>query len=184
MLFSFLLPISSLQAVGQVLYLQQYAYDPSPTWAFSAVTGLTLGAVAVVLLGDRISDLKLGNGTSLHIFTNIVSYLPASIGRTFAEASQEGNVGGEAGLLVCFLLLVFGIVYVQVRGERGIVYVQVRGERGIVYVQVRGERGIEYVQVRGERGIVYMQVRGGVGEERGVRDRGRAHAIVQQVHGV
>ena len=99
-----------------MLYLQQYAYDPSPTWAFSAVTGLTLGAVAVVLLGDRISDLKLGNGTSLLIFTNIVSYLPASIGNTFAEASKEGNVGGEAGLLVCFLLLVFGIVYVQVRG--------------------------------------------------------------------
>lgn len=103
------------QAIGQVVYLQPYAYDPSPSWAFSAVFGLTLGSMAVVFIGDRITDIKLGNGTSLLIFTNIVSYLPASASRTFVEASAEGNYGGEAGLLLCFLFLVFGIVYVQVR---------------------------------------------------------------------
>ncbi|CAI5502165.1 unnamed protein product, partial [Closterium sp. Naga37s-1] len=103
----------ALQAIGQVAYLQQYAYDPSATWAVSAVSGLTLGSVAVILLGDKITDLKLGNGTSLLIFTNIVSYLPASIGRTITEASEQGNVTGEALLLASFLLLVFGIVYVQ-----------------------------------------------------------------------
>ncbi|CAI7914734.1 unnamed protein product [Closterium sp. NIES-54] len=102
-----------LQAIGQVAYLQQYAYDPSVAWAVSAVSGLTLGSVAVILLGDKITDLKLGNGTSLLIFTNIVSYLPASIGRTITEASEQGNVTGEALLLASFLLLVFGIVYVQ-----------------------------------------------------------------------
>ncbi|CAI5530498.1 unnamed protein product, partial [Closterium sp. Naga37s-1] len=103
----------ALQAIGQVAYLQQYAYDPSVAWAVSAVSGLTLGSVAVILLGDKITDLKLGNGTSLLIFTNIVSYLPASIGRTITEASEQGNVTGEALLLASFLLLVFGIVYVQ-----------------------------------------------------------------------
>ncbi|CAI7872613.1 unnamed protein product [Closterium sp. NIES-54] len=60
----------------QVAYLKQYAYDPSVTWAVSAVSGLTLGSVAVILLGDKITHLMLGNGTSLLIFTNIVSYLP------------------------------------------------------------------------------------------------------------
>ncbi|CAI6001535.1 unnamed protein product [Closterium sp. NIES-64] len=103
----------ALQAIGQVAYLQQYAYDPSVAWAVSAVSGLTLGSVAVILLGDKITDLKLGNGTSLLIFTNIVSYLPASIGRTITEATEQGNVTGEALLLASFLLLVFGIVYVQ-----------------------------------------------------------------------
>ncbi|CAI5480545.1 unnamed protein product [Closterium sp. Yama58-4] len=103
----------ALQAIGQVAYLQQYAYDPSVAWAVSAVSGLTLGSVAVILLGDKITDLKLGNGTSLLIFTNIVSYLPASIGRTVTEATEQGNFTGEALLLASFLLLVFGIVYVQ-----------------------------------------------------------------------
>ncbi|CAI5968189.1 unnamed protein product [Closterium sp. NIES-65] len=106
-------PSVAWAAIGQVAYLQQYAYDPSVAWAVSAVSGLTLGSVAVILLGDKITDLKLGNGTSLLIFTNIVSYLPASIGRTITEATEQGNVTGEALLLASFLLLVFGIVYVQ-----------------------------------------------------------------------
>lgn len=103
-----------MQAIGQVAYLQQFANDPSPGWAVSAITALTLGSAAVVYLGDKITDLKLGNGTSLLIFTNIVSYLPASVGRTISEASQQDNLGGEAALIVAFLVLVFGIVYVQV----------------------------------------------------------------------
>lgn len=104
---------ATLQAVGQVAYLQQYAYDPSAQWAISAVTGLTLGSAAIIVLGDKITDLKLGNGTSLLIFTNIVSYLPSSIGRTIEEANGQGNYLGEGLLMLSFLGLVLGIVYVQ-----------------------------------------------------------------------
>jgi protein transport protein SEC61 subunit alpha len=88
--------------------------DFSVEWAFSAVTALTLGAVVTMLIGEKISDLKLGNGTSLLIFTNIVSYLPSSIGRTVAQAVTDGNYPGLAGSIGAFLLLVLGIVYVQV----------------------------------------------------------------------
>jgi len=82
-------------------------------WALSAVAALTLGSVITMLIGEKLSDLKLGNGTSLLIFTNIVSYLPASIGRTVAQAVSEGNYPGLAGSIAAFLLLVLGIVYVQ-----------------------------------------------------------------------
>lgn len=102
-----------VQAIGQVLYLHPYVNDFSTEWVLSSVTLLTLGAIFTTYLGERISDLKLGNGTSLLIFTNIISYLPASFGRTVAQAYQEGNYGGLAVIILSFLFLVFGIVYVQ-----------------------------------------------------------------------
>lgn len=102
------------QAIGQVLYLRPYVNDFSTEWVLSSVTLLTLGAVFTTYLGERISDLKLGNGTSLLIFTSIISYLPASFGRTTAEAFQDGNYIGLVTIIVSFLLLVLGIVYVQV----------------------------------------------------------------------
>lgn len=102
-----------VQAIGQVLYLHPYVNDFSTEWVLSSVTLLTIGAIFTTYLGERISDLKLGNGTSLLIFTNIISYLPASFGRTVAQAYQEGNYGGLAVIILSFLFLVFGIVYVQ-----------------------------------------------------------------------
>lgn len=89
--------------------------DFDAQWAITSVTLLTLGSVFTTFIGERISDLKLGNGTSLLIFTSIISYLPASFGRTVAQAYQDGNYGGLATIILSFFLLVFGIVYVQVR---------------------------------------------------------------------
>ncbi|XP_047341684.1 preprotein translocase subunit SCY1, chloroplastic [Impatiens glandulifera] len=102
-----------VQAIGQVLFLRPYVEDFSTQWALSSVTLLTLGAVLTTYIGERISDLKLGNGTSLLIFTSIISYLPASFGRTATQAYQDGNYVGLVGILVSFFLLVLSIVYVQ-----------------------------------------------------------------------
>ncbi|KAJ0090376.1 hypothetical protein Patl1_14389 [Pistacia atlantica] len=100
-------------AVGQVLFLRPYVNDFSTQWVLTSVTLLTLGSVLTTYLGEKISDLKLGNGTSLLIFTNIISYLPASFGRTVAQAYQDGNYVGLVAILISFFLLVLGIVYVQ-----------------------------------------------------------------------
>ncbi|KAK4712929.1 hypothetical protein R3W88_018836 [Solanum pinnatisectum] len=102
-----------VQAIGQVLFLRPYVNDFSTQWAISSVVLLTLGSVFTTYIGERITDLKLGNGTSLLIFTNIISYLPASFGRTVAQAYQDGNYVGLVGILVSFFLLVLSIVYVQ-----------------------------------------------------------------------
>ncbi|GLT49635.1 hypothetical protein SLA2020_231800 [Shorea laevis] len=103
-----------VQAIGQVLHLHPYGDDFSTEWVLSSVVLLTLGSVFTTYIGERISDLKLGNGTSLLIFTNIISYLPASSGRTVAQAFQDGNYIGLITLIISFFLLVLGIVYVQV----------------------------------------------------------------------
>ncbi|KAG6740805.1 hypothetical protein POTOM_056274 [Populus tomentosa] len=100
-------------AIGQVLYLRPYVDDFNTQWVLTSVTLLTLGSVFTTYIGERISDLKLGNGTSLLIFTSIISYLPASFGRTAAEAFQDGNYVGLGTIIFSFFLLVLGIVYVQ-----------------------------------------------------------------------
>ncbi|KAM2350026.1 hypothetical protein ACFX1X_013469 [Malus domestica] len=102
-----------VQAIGQVFYLRPYVNDFSTEWVISSVTLLTLGSVLTTYIGERITDLKLGNGTSLLIFTSIISYFPASIGRTVAQAFQDGNYVGLATIAVSFFVLVLGIVYVQ-----------------------------------------------------------------------
>ncbi|XP_039141228.1 preprotein translocase subunit SECY, chloroplastic [Dioscorea cayenensis subsp. rotundata] len=102
-----------VQAIGQVVYLRPYVNDFSTEWLLSSVTLLTLGSVFTTFIGERISDLKLGNGTSLLIFTSIISYLPASFGRTATQAFQDGNYIGLASIVFSFFLLVLGIVYVQ-----------------------------------------------------------------------
>ncbi|XP_078438982.1 SECY homolog 1 [Wolffia australiana] len=102
-----------VQAIGQVLFLRPYVNDFSSEWVVSSIVLLTLGSVFTTYIGERISDLKLGNGTSLLIFTNIISYLPASVGRTVAQAFNDGNYVGLATIILSFVLLVFGIVYVQ-----------------------------------------------------------------------
>jgi len=103
-----------LQAIGQVLYLRPFVDDFSTQWVLTSVTLLTLGSVFTTYIGERISDLKLGNGTSLLIFTSIISYLPASFGQTAAQAIQDGNYVGLGTIIFSFFLLVLGIVYVQV----------------------------------------------------------------------
>ncbi|CAL5434610.1 unnamed protein product [Camellia sinensis] len=100
-----------VQAIGQVLYLRPYVDDFSTQWVLASVTLLTLGSVLTTYIGERISELKLGNGTSLLIFTSIISYLPASFGRTVAEAFQDGNYIGLVAIIFSFFLLVLSIVY-------------------------------------------------------------------------
>ncbi|KAF6149088.1 hypothetical protein GIB67_018666 [Kingdonia uniflora] len=102
-----------VQAIGQALYLRPYVNDFSTEWLLSTVTLLTLGSVLTTYIGEQISDLKLGNGTSLLIFTSIISYLPASFGRTAVEAFQGGNYIGLITTIISFILLVLCIVYVQ-----------------------------------------------------------------------
>lgn len=101
------------QAIGQVLYIRPYVYDFNIEWVLTSVAALTLGAVITTYIGEQITELKLGNGTSFLIFTNIVSYLPASIGRTVVQGLSDGNYTGLAFIVLSFFLLVLGIVYVQ-----------------------------------------------------------------------
>eukprot|EP00238_Polyblepharides_amylifera_P003018 CAMPEP_0196588226 /NCGR_PEP_ID=MMETSP1081-20130531/59916_1 /TAXON_ID=36882 /ORGANISM="Pyramimonas amylifera, Strain CCMP720" /LENGTH=264 /DNA_ID=CAMNT_0041910669 /DNA_START=126 /DNA_END=920 /DNA_ORIENTATION=- len=67
----------------------------------------------LLYIGEVLSELKLGNGTSLLIFVNIVAALPSSVGKTLSTGGEVDNTGGLALFALAFVLITMGIVYVQ-----------------------------------------------------------------------
>jgi protein transport protein SEC61 subunit alpha len=106
------LAFAVVQATGQLSYIRPYVDDWSVDWLVAGVITLTTGAMIMVHVADTITELKLGNGTSILIFANIASALPSSVGAAFTQAStsQESNLAIYA---TAFLLTTLGIVYVQ-----------------------------------------------------------------------
>lgn len=64
-------------------------------------------------VSDQLTELKLGNGTSILITANIASSLPTSVGAALQSAASKD----QSNLAVYFLALfatTLGVVYVQV----------------------------------------------------------------------
>ena len=107
-------------AVGQALYLRPYVPDFDVHWLALTTLTLTAGACLTALIGEEITECKLGNGTSVLIFVNIASAIPASLAQTLGGASEGDNAAASLLVfLVAFLVTVVGVVYVQA-GERRI----------------------------------------------------------------
>lgn len=99
-----------IQAVGMTGWLRNLGIFTG-SWmevALVAVT-LTTGAVAVMWLGEVMSDHGIGNGISLLIFAGIVARIPEAIIRTFSLARL-----GEMNILL--LLLAIAIMVAVVAG--------------------------------------------------------------------
>ncbi|MGV0023824.1 preprotein translocase subunit SecY [Phormidesmis priestleyi] len=119
---------SSLLTVG---LLRPYAIDSGPLFIAETVLALAAGSMFVMWVGEVITERGIGNGASLLIFLNIVSTLPTSLGKTF-ELAQSGDrsvVGGVVILLLVFLAMVVGIVFVQ-EGTRRIPIISARRQVG------------------------------------------------------
>lgn len=101
-----------VQAVGQLTYLRPYVQDFTATWLFENTAALVAGAMSLVYVADAISELKLGNGTSVLIFASIASALPSSVGQLVAQNAGE-DPGNIAIYLAAFFLTTLGIIYVQ-----------------------------------------------------------------------
>lgn len=101
-----------VQSVGQLTYVRPYVDDFSPEWLVGGVLSLTAGAMILVQVADAITELKLGNGTSVLIFANIASALPSSVGAALTQAasSEQTNLAIYG---FAFFLTTLGIVYVQ-----------------------------------------------------------------------
>lgn len=97
-----------IQAVGMTGWLRNLGIFTG-SWidiALVAVT-LTTGAVAVMWLGEVMSDHGIGNGISLLIFAGIVARIPEAIIRTFTLVRL-----GEMNILVLLLAMVIIVAVV------------------------------------------------------------------------
>lgn len=85
--------------------------DPGALFIFTTVITLTTGTLFIMWLGEQITELGIGNGISLMIFTGIVDrFFPAAKNLIVDIFQlQQRSIVGALGLLA-FILLVTGLV--------------------------------------------------------------------------
>jgi preprotein translocase subunit SecY len=106
-----------------------------PIFIGETVLALTAGSMFVMWVGELVTERGIGNGASLLIFVSIVSSLPTSLGATInlaqtsAEQGDRNMIGGVIILLLVFLVMIVGIVFVQ-EGARRIPIISARRQVG------------------------------------------------------
>ncbi|HIK09568.1 MAG TPA: preprotein translocase subunit SecY [Oscillatoriaceae cyanobacterium M33_DOE_052] len=121
---------ATLQSTGIALWVQPFAENPGPIFMAETVLALCAGSMFVMWVSELITERGVGNGASLLIFVNIVAVLPRSLGQTIQLAQEDrGIVGRVIMLLLVFLVMIVGIVFVQ-EGSRRIPIVSARRQVG------------------------------------------------------
>jgi preprotein translocase subunit SecY len=123
---------AALQSFGiTIQILKPYAIDQSFTFVLETTLALTAGSVFVMWISELITEKGLGNGASLLIFVNIVAVLPRTLGNTieFAQTGGRAVIAKVILLLLVFLIMIVGIVFVQ-EGTRRIPIVSARRQVG------------------------------------------------------
>ena len=131
-----------LQSFGLAIYLNSssvningelvtVAIDPGALFIAKTILAITAGSMFVMWMSELITERGIGNGASLLIFVNIVAVLPQSLGDTIKlfEGGDRAIVGRAIILLLVFLVMIVGIVFVQ-EGSRRIPIVSARRQVG------------------------------------------------------
>lgn len=121
-----------IQSLGITLgLLRPYAVDYGPLFVVETVLALTAGSMFVMWVSELITERGIGNGASLLIFVNIVAVLPTTLGNTIEFAQKGGReaVAQVVVLLLVFLVMIVGIVFVQ-EGTRRIPIISARRQVG------------------------------------------------------
>lgn len=101
-----------IQGFGSATTLAPYVFDSGPVWTAQVAAQLALGAMLTLFIADEITKQKLGNGSSLLVFSSIVANLPRTVGLTAAKADSLEGGYVAAGILVATLLAtIFALVF-------------------------------------------------------------------------
>ena len=103
----------TLQSTGGVV-------DNGSVWSFMTITlSFTAGTAFLMWLGEQITEYGIGNGISMIIFAGIVSRGPSGAQGLIANY-KLGNFGSGVvgilaiiGILVMFVLVIAGVIWVQ-----------------------------------------------------------------------
>jgi preprotein translocase subunit SecY len=102
-----------IQSVSLSFYLKQILFDWNYTLAFEISVWLTTGAIIILWLSELITDYGLGNGSSLLIYTNIISNLPNLSKAIFIENIDNLSIGYKIGISILIFTSLYGIVFLQ-----------------------------------------------------------------------
>ncbi|MGK7953250.1 MAG: preprotein translocase subunit SecY [Xenococcaceae cyanobacterium] len=121
-----------IQSTGLTVgILRPYANNYGLWFVIETVIALTAGSIFVMWVSELITEKGIGNGASLLIFVNIVAVLPKTLGNTieFAQTGGREAVAQVVILLLVFLVMIVGIVFVQ-EGTRRIPIISARRQVG------------------------------------------------------
>ena len=122
---------AALQSLMLATWIQSFAFQPGLSFFVETVLAFTAGSMFVMWVSELITERGIGNGASLLIFVNIVAVLPTILGNTIDVAQQGGreDIAKVIVLLLAFLLMIVGIVFVQ-EGTRRIPIISARRQVG------------------------------------------------------
>ncbi|MCF7936240.1 MAG: preprotein translocase subunit SecY [Synergistales bacterium] len=110
---------ATVQAVGMTFWLRNLGiFSGDLMSAVVVVVTIVAGAIAVMWLGEEISDHGIGNGISLLIFSGIVARIPEAILRTW-NMVQGGdiNILSLVVAIILMIVVIAGCVLLQ-EGQR------------------------------------------------------------------
>lgn len=113
--------LAIFQAVSLAFWFRE-TITPGYNFTFflaTSVVSLVAGAIFVMWLGELISEYGIGNGASILIFVGIVARIPNYIGKTILLVQGGASFLGVMILVMIFLAVIVGIVFVQA-GQRKI----------------------------------------------------------------
>jgi preprotein translocase subunit SecY len=102
-----------IQSIGITVYLRQVLFDWNYGLAIEIIIWLTTGALIVLWLSELITDYGLGNGTSILIYTNIISNLPNLLNKLVIENSNNFTIGSIISIILLIFASLYGIVLLQ-----------------------------------------------------------------------
>jgi len=121
-----------IQSVGITIgLLRPYAINDGILFIIQTSLAITAGSIFVMWLSELVTERGIGNGASLLIFVNIVAVLPKTLSNTieFAQSGGRQAISQVIILLVVFLIMIVGIVFVQ-EGTRRIPIISARRQVG------------------------------------------------------
>jgi len=102
-----------IQSVGVSLYLKQILFDWNYILSIEIIVWLTTGSMIVLWLSELITAYGLGNGTSLLIYTNIISNLPNLYKKVLFDNTNDASFLSIIAIVVVILTSLYGIVFLQ-----------------------------------------------------------------------
>ena len=102
-----------VQSLSIAFYLKRALFNWNFLLACKIILWLTTGAMIVLWLSELINEYGLGNGTSLLIYTNIVSSLPNLGKKLISENSQSLDFISISIIVLLLFVAIYGIVLLQ-----------------------------------------------------------------------
>jgi len=141
--------LAIIQSIGVTLYLRPILFDWNVILASQIVVWLTAGAMIVLWLSEVITDYGLGNGTSLLVYTNIVSNLPNLISK-IATDNTENTVVLSAMSMFGLGILILGALYAIVLLQNSTLNINLISSKRLsrASAQYDGKDSISYLPLR------------------------------------